>query len=243
MKSYPRPLFTSPILVLLILVILSGPTFSQGFAGNYRPVNNNGSAQNTSPGNQQFAPPAKSAKSTSDYPAPAPTYSPPVALPPPVWQQPSYYPQAAVQPRAGYLPEPQLPVYNMNFSPRDMMSDFFGSDTNKYNDSLQHYPPVVPPQYAMPSAYPNVQPYVPSAPTPDSAYSYSTSDPMATRQNGQDPAPLSARSQPEPQTSKPNPRPFSNPQETGNTFVQRSPGYVDGMNDRRFRPPELKGTP
>ncbi len=45
------------------------------------------------------------------------------------------------------------------------------------------------------------------------------------------------------QPTTPAPRPFANPAEAENTFMQRpdNPGF--GRNDSRFRPPELKGTP
>lgn len=45
------------------------------------------------------------------------------------------------------------------------------------------------------------------------------------------------------QPANPAPRPFANPPEAENTFMQRPdhPGF--GRNDSRFRPPELKGTP
>ncbi len=43
-------------------------------------------------------------------------------------------------------------------------------------------------------------------------------------------------------TSRDAPRPFSNPQTSGNLFPMREPPQV-GRNDPRFRPPELKGTP
>ncbi len=45
------------------------------------------------------------------------------------------------------------------------------------------------------------------------------------------------------QPATPAPRPFANPAEAENTFMQRPDNSGFGRNDSRFRPPELKGTP
>ena len=205
--------------------------------GSYRPTRDL-PAQN----NRQFMPSGRSS-------APPPvTYTP---NPP----QTSYYPAPPT-----YSNDPRQfnpPTFDAN--PGSLMNNMFnpGSNNLPYGYPLEPLTGRVAPVYdsPLPAATPDWNSYVPQAVAPAYPQQPATNQywqqPSATQpgtyQGGSvfaqpaytppNPAPTTA-----PQPVKPAARPFSNPQETGNTFVQRASPAV-GRNDNRFRPPELKGNP
>ena len=211
--------------------------------GSYRPTSEYPGQAGT--GNtQQFVPSANRAPQTAYRTAP---------------QQPAYYPAPAPPPT--YNNRPTIPGFNMN--PGSMMNGIFGSGTNSLpygyppEPLAGHVAPVYDPplpaasqnwadygsQPAVP-AYPQ-QPaastdWQPAVPQPDHAQEVApAAPPEYSSQSGTNPEPITALTQPATRA----PRPFSNPQETGNAFLQRPISTSFGRNDNRFRPPELKGTP
>jgi hypothetical protein len=203
--------------------------------GSYRPTGEF-PGQNRSPANQQFVP--------SRNRNPQPTYQ---NNPPPA----SYYPAPAYGSNR-YSTSGYVNPGNMN--------NRFGSRTN---DSLPYGYPADPlsrnvaPVYnpPLPAAAPGWNTYAPQATSPTyqqpAAPQYWQQQPAASQTgayNESSPATQpseniqTSTARPQRQAAPQAPRPFSNPQETGNAFVQRSsPSF--GRNDSRFRPPELKGTP
>ena len=204
--------------------------------GSYRPTGEY-PGQAGAGSNRQFIPTTNS--------TPQPAY--------PARQQPAYYP-----PPPAYGNNPYTtPGFNIN--PGSMMNNMFGSG----NNNLPYgYPPdplsgSVAPVYDPPLPAPShnwsgyaSQPGVPAygqqpaastpAPQPHNAQGIApVAQPEYDNLSGTSPEPIAQSAQPATQA----PRPFSNPQAAGNTFLQRplSPGF--GRNDSRFRPPELKGTP
>ena len=106
-------------------------------------------------------------------------------------------------------------------------------------------PPATSQTYGAPTSVPGVNSQVPVTSTHDAAGGMNPSIP-ATIPPPLEPTPSGqGRGQAVAGATRPAPRPFSNPQETGNAFVQRSSAASTtyGGNDSRFRPPELKGTP
>ncbi len=201
--------------------------------GSYRPTSEFPGQQSSSV-NQQFVP--------SGNRNPQPTYQ---SNPPPA----SYYPPPTYGGNRYSTPVYANPGNNM-----------FGS---RSGDSLPYgYPPdplsgTVAPVYnpPLPAAAPGWNTYAPQVTPPTyqqpAAPQYWEQQPAASqtgRYNESSPATQASENiqtrtaRPQKQAAPQAPRPFSNPQETGNAFVQRSsPSF--GRKDSRFRPPELKGTP
>ncbi|WP_293647554.1 hypothetical protein [Thiolapillus sp.] len=210
--------------------------------GSYRPTSEYPGQVNT--GNtQRFVP--------SGTRNPPPVYQP--ALP-----QPGYFPPP------GYGSTPYTtPGFNLN--PGKMMNNAFGTGTN----SLPYgYPPQplsgnVAPVYdpPLPATSPGWNSYgtQPAAPTYEqqpAAPTYTQQPAVTQPSHAQGVAPVTPpeyssesgmSTPPAPQQQvRPTtraPRPFSNPQTSGNAFLQRPTSPSLGRNDSRFRPPELKGTP
>ena len=197
-------------------------------------------------------------------PGPSPAYSQSGISPSPA--APSYLP--STQPAVPYYAPPAYtaptyaPTYGGGY--RDLGFGMFPFDSftpfgfgDRRNDSVYGYLPPAPGGYVAPIYHPPL----PAAPPLYGAYTYGTQPaggygtpaPSYPQTPGypeaQQPAPqASAAPQPsaKPQITQPAPaskppRPFSNPQESGSAFVQRSVNL--GRSDSRFRPPELKGTP
>jgi hypothetical protein len=117
-------------------------------------------------------------------------------------------------------------------------------------------PTYTQPAYAQPAySQPALPTYGSTQPGPPAVNSYAPAVDAYGSNTGMDSPPSATTNPPplEPTPSgqgrgqsivKPAPRPFSNPQEAGQAFVQRSTTRTTyGGNDGRFRPPELKGTP
>ena len=210
--------------------------------GSYRPTTD-GQVQSGSANNQQFIPYSSSNPRYPSAPAQQPVYPPP-----------NY--------RNNATPPPASPGFTVN--PARMMNDLFGgaSSSLPYGYPAMALPAPVAPVYdpPIPGAAPGwsygTQPAAPAyAPPPSqapAAGSYSATGsvnpavPAATAPPPLEPTPSGqGRGQAVTGVTRPAPRPFSNPQETGNAFVQRSSAASTtyGGNDSRFRPPELKGTP
>ena len=220
---------------------------------------------------EPYPPVPGSYRPTSDYPGqtggntqqfvPSTTRNPP-----PVYQpaapQPGYYPPPS--PGYGSIPY-STPGFGIN--PGNMMNNTYGSG----NNGLPYgYPPQplsgnVAPVYnpPLPAATPGWNSYgaQPTAPTygqQPAASTYTAPQPAAPQpSHAQGVAPVtppeyssepSVSTPPVPQqearpTTTQAPRPFSNPQTSGNAFLQRPTSPSFGRNDSRFRPPELEGTP
>ncbi len=101
--------------------------------------------------------------------------------------------------------------------------------------------------YNTPSSLPSANSQAPAAGAYNAAGDVNPAIPATTTPPPLEPTPSGqGRGQAVAGPTRPAPRPFSNPQETGNAFVQRGNTALRttyGGNDSRFRPPELKGTP
>ncbi len=203
--------------------------------GSYRPTGES-PRQHSSRNNQQFVPSRNSNPQPSyqDSLPPAPGYSPPSAPygdsrynPPGYGFNPGMY-GGGTQDMLPYgypaapLSGTVAPVYD---PPLPATTPGWGSG---------YAPPASVPGYPQ---QPATQPYWQQQPaTPQTGEYLGT----ASASQPQDSFQTAPPSQPAPAAQAP--RPFSNPQETGSAFVQRSPPSL-GRTDKRFRPPELKGTP
>ncbi|WP_456373072.1 hypothetical protein [Thiolapillus sp.] len=218
--------------------------------GSYRPTDN-GQIQATPGNHQQFIP---TRPGNSRYPATAPsTYAPQdywnnntpaTTAPPPgisitpgqMNPLPYGYPNLAA-------PAPVAPVYDPPIP---------GAAPPGWGYHYGAQPAYAQPTYSPPAppAYSNAQSGVSTpnsaVPAADAYSSRSASTqalPAATLPPPVEPTPSGqGRGR---TTIKTAPRPFSNPQEGGQAFIQRSNPIKTtyGGNDNRFRPPELKGTP
>ncbi|WP_456445400.1 hypothetical protein [Thiolapillus sp.] len=221
--------------------------------GSYRPTDGS-QAQNTAGDHQQFIP---SSPGGARYPAAtaAPGYAPP-----------NYWNNNAPAPAPGFSANPGRMMNNM-FGGYNGLPYGYPAMTAPAQVAPVYDPPIpgaapawsygtqpayTQPAYVQPAApaYGTAQPAIPATNTyapPATAYDSSTgtsqSMPSSTSPPPLEPTPSGqGRSK---INIKPAPRPFSNPQEAGQAFVQR-PGngrITYGGNDSRFRPPELKGTP
>lgn len=228
------PVISIGMTCLVFTLSVQGADLYPPVPGSYRPTSEFPGQNSSSANQQQFVP--------SGNRNPQPTYQ---GSPPPT----SYYPAPTYDGNRYSTPGYANPGSNM-----------YGS---RYSGSLPYgYPPeplsgTVAPVYdpPLPAAAPGWNTYAPQAMPPSyqqpAAPRYWQQQP-ATSLNGtynenspatQAPENIQTRTaRPQKQAAPPAPRPFSNPQETGNAFVQHSsPSF--GRNDSRFRPPELKGTP
>jgi hypothetical protein len=214
--------------------------------GSYRPTDGS-QVQNTSGNHQQFIP---ASPGGARYPATAPAQG---------YAPPGYWNNNAPA---------STPAFNVN--PGRIMNNIFeGSNNLPYGYPAMAAPARVAPVYdpPIPGAAPSwnygTQPVYPQPVSP----AYSTTQPGNAAVNGyassvntyESSTPISqpASTAPPPLEPTPSgqghsavniksaPRPFSNPQEGGQAFVQRnnSARTTYGGNDSRFRPPELEGTP
>ncbi len=209
--------------------------------GSYRPATD-GQVRNTVDNHRQFIP---SGNSNSRYSSPFPAQ--PAYAPPNYWNN--------------NPPPSTTPAFSIN--PGNMMNNMFGGGNSNlpYGYPAMAAPARVAPVYdaPIPGSTPGWNYYG----TPTTTPGYTTPAPAGTGTYGSTgnmtdppatvttPPPLEptpsgqGRGQPGIKT-QPAPRPYSNPQESGNAFVQRSNTGTRtsyGGNDSRFRPPELKGTP
>ncbi len=227
--------------------------------GAYRPTTE-GQIQTGPANNQQFIP---YGSSNPVYP-PAPVQQPAYA-PPNYWNNSTPFPATPGFPLNparmmndmfgggssnlpyGYpalaAPAPVAPVYD---PPIPSVTPGWSYGTQPTTPA--YVPPPASQTYNIPSSLPAVNSQVPATDTYDAVGGVTPSLPATTTT----PPPLEptpsgqGRGQAVGDIIRPAPRPFSNPQETGNAFVQRSNtalGTTYGGNDTRFRPPELKGTP
>lgn len=205
--------------------------------GSYRPTGEY--PARTGRDNSQFAPATVN---------PAPAYQP-ITNPGTYYAPPAYGNSSS-----------STPGFSIN--PGNMINSMFGTGNN-------NLPWGYPQQPLTGSVAPVYDPPLPGAATPGwnnygtqpttPAYDMQPATPAYTQQpastppNAQGVAPVTptdygsmstlAPKERLPATTQAAPRPFSNPQTSGNSFPQRPGGPNFGRNDSRFRPPELKGTP
>ncbi|BAO45291.1 hypothetical protein [Thiolapillus brandeum] len=221
--------------------------------GSYRPTDGN-QVPNTSGNHQQFIPANPGA---AGYPATAPAQG---YAPPGYWNNnaPASAPSFNVNPGN---------IMNNMFGGNNNLPYGYPGMTAPARVAPVYDPPI---PGAAPSWNYGAQPtYTQPAYTQPAAPAYNTAQPGNPAANGYTPPAntytgSTTISQPPPVSSAPPPleptpsgqghsslnikaapRPFSNPQEAGQAFVQRNNSVrtTYGGNDSRFRPPELEGTP
>ena len=144
------------------------------------------------------------------------------------------------------VPAPVAPVYNPPVPAAPPQPPAYGGYGYSY-PAQQQVPTGYPFQQQVPANYP-VQQQVPTSYPGQQNWSLPAGStyvpPVPAQPQQAAPAPQqAAASAPKPAPKPAAPRPFSNPQESGNSFSPRSITIQPGRNDSRFRPPELKGTP
>ena len=227
--------------------------------GSYRPTTD-GQVQAGSGNNQQFIPHTNSNSRYPSAPAGQPGYAPPNYWnnnPPPAPSPgfsvnpgrmmndmfsggngsnlPYGYPAMAAPARVAPVYDPPIPGTTPGW----------GYGTQPATPA--YAPPPASQTYNVPSSLPTLNSQTPVTDTYSVPGGVTPAVPTATTPPPLEPTPSGqGRGQAVTGVTRPAPRPYSNPQETGNAFVQRSNAAVRttyGGNDSRFRPPELKGTP
>jgi hypothetical protein len=215
-------------------------------------------------GASPYAPLPGAYRPTEGQATTTPQFNPSGNRPIPMGSYPSNPPQAAYPPPPGYSNNNNrydMPGFNVN--PGNMVNNMF----NTKNNLPYGYPsppvsgnlaPVYEPP--IPSSNPNWGSYGYQQQPATPGYSYQQpvnpqywQQPAATPGNTyseiapsaqySSPAQAASATGNPPASAYSAPRPFSNPQETGNAFVQRQGGMSSEHSDNRFRPPQLKGSP
>ncbi len=245
MKQPVRPCIKtcmSTSMIMLSAIALEGN--AQTFSGSYRPVDSNTQQlPSNTDSDSRFAPQASAPQADALSPSSNQGRQPMPGYAPSVWQQPAYYPA----PVPAYPTEKSTPNYNVNLNPMGIIDDFFGSGSNRNANSAYVYPSALPPTYAPPSynilpTYGQMPTSAPSGYHPETAVDTPVDTPSGNASTSWNP-PASATHESMRPATDPTPRPYANPQESGNSFMQRPWSSVNGAHDSRFRPPELKGTP
>ena len=245
-------------LVAVLLNSLATAADRPPVPGSYRPTTD-GQAQAGSANNQQFIPYSSSNSRYPSAPAQQPVYAPPNywnnATPPagnpgfpvnPARMMNDMFGGGSSNLPYGYpamaAPAPVAPVYDPPI-PGGTPGWSYGTQPA----TPAYAPPPTGQTYNIPPSVPTLNSQTPATDTYSAPVSITPAVPTATTPPPLEPTPSGqGRGQAMTGATQPAPRPYSNPQEAGNAFVQRSNTAVRttyGGNDSRFRPPELKGTP